>query len=172
MQKTCNHCQKTLPPGDFSKNMASPDGLDRRCRSCAKYFNDKYRLNNVEALRLRKREYYSRLKAESPEVIKARAEANNKLPGAKEAAAARRKKYDKENRLKRMAHNKVAKGLAAGRLKQENCAICFNKAEAHHPDYSKPTCVVWLCRDHHKLLHSLEKYCNRAIEKYDKENAK
>ena len=34
------------------------------------------------------------------------------------------------------------------------CVNCGNKkAEAHHPDYSKPDFRIWLCRDCHLLEH-------------------
>lgn len=41
-----------------------------------------------------------------------------------------------------------------GKLKRKPCASCGAKrAQKHHPDYSKPLRVVWLCRgchlDHH-----------------------
>jgi hypothetical protein len=29
------------------------------------------------------------------------------------------------------------------------------KPEAHHPDYSAPLDVVWLCSAHHKQAHAL-----------------
>jgi len=37
------------------------------------------------------------------------------------------------------------------------CALpeCANKPEAHHPDYSAPLDVVWLCSAHHKQAHAL-----------------
>ncbi len=35
------------------------------------------------------------------------------------------------------------------------CAICGDlEAERHHPDYSKPTKIVWLCKRHHEELHA------------------
>jgi hypothetical protein len=37
------------------------------------------------------------------------------------------------------------------------CALpeCESRPQAHHPDYSKPLDVVWLCDDHHKQAHAL-----------------
>ena len=40
---------------------------------------------------------------------------------------------------------------------REPCSIvsCTNIGERHHPDYSEPYKIVWLCRKHHKELHNL-----------------
>ena len=45
--------------------------------------------------------------------------------------------------------------LRRGRLKKLPCTECdtTETVEAHHPDYSDPRRVVWLCRWHHRLLH-------------------
>lgn len=44
-----------------------------------------------------------------------------------------------------------------GKVKKEPCKVCGNeKSQAHHPDYSKPAEVVWLCREHHLELHRNE----------------
>lgn len=39
------------------------------------------------------------------------------------------------------------------------CAMpdCNAKPEAHHPDYSQPLSVVWLCRTHHRKAHYLSR---------------
>ena len=39
---------------------------------------------------------------------------------------------------------------------RELCSVngCQNLGERHHPDYSKPYEIVWLCRYHHKSLHA------------------
>lgn len=47
--------------------------------------------------------------------------------------------------------------LRRGKLKQEPCKVCGQKAEKHHPDYSKPLEVEWLCRRHHLALHAEQK---------------
>jgi hypothetical protein len=42
-----------------------------------------------------------------------------------------------------------------GVIKPQPCRQCGNpKAQKHHPDYSKPLEVVWLCRECHLALHS------------------
>lgn len=47
------------------------------------------------------------------------------------------------------AHN------AARVLVPQPCGQCGSteNIERHHPDYSKPLFVVWLCRVHHRALH-------------------
>lgn len=37
------------------------------------------------------------------------------------------------------------------------CAIpdCCGKPQGHHPDYSRPLDVVWLCDAHHKAAHAM-----------------
>ena len=36
----------------------------------------------------------------------------------------------------------------------ENCSI---RGERHHPDYSKPEEIIWLCQQHHREIHMREK---------------
>jgi hypothetical protein len=48
-------------------------------------------------------------------------------------------------------HNAKKRGI----LIQLPCCYCGSeKTEAHHPDYSKPLDVVWLCRKHHRMIDS------------------
>ena len=46
-----------------------------------------------------------------------------------------------------LAHNR------ARVLERQPCEVCGEKAEAHHPDYSKPLDVRWLCKRHHMIEH-------------------
>lgn len=43
-----------------------------------------------------------------------------------------------------------------GKLTPKPCEVCgtAENIEKHHPDYSKPLEVVWLCRKHHLELHA------------------
>ena len=44
--------------------------------------------------------------------------------------------------------------LKAGKITRGPCEKCgAEKAEMHHPDYSKPLLVVWLCQTCHRKLH-------------------
>ena len=51
------------------------------------------------------------------------------------------------------AHLKLRRAVKSGVIKPHPCWVCGEKAEAHHPDYSAPLDVVWLCTLHHRRLH-------------------
>jgi len=54
------------------------------------------------------------------------------------------------------------KAISGGVLVKTPCKVCgVLKVDAHHPDYSKPLEVVWLCRKHHSELHTKEKHEQR-----------
>lgn len=48
----------------------------------------------------------------------------------------------------------------------QSCSIagCNRPAERHHPDYNKPTEIIWLCRRHHKEEHVSAKSMDRSFE--------
>lgn len=52
-----------------------------------------------------------------------------------------------------------------GKLVPQPCAVCGEtKVEMHHPDYSQPLLVVWLCRKHHVAWHNFERRENVSQE--------
>jgi hypothetical protein len=62
-------------------------------------------------------------------------------------------RWIKRNPEKRQAHKAVYHAKRNGELISQPCAVCGSEAEAHHPDYSKPLEVVWLCHCHHIDAH-------------------
>ncbi len=49
----------------------------------------------------------------------------------------------------------VSHALGSHQLIPQPCEECGNaKTDAHHEDYTKPLEVRWLCRKHHRLLHT------------------
>jgi hypothetical protein len=63
-------------------------------------------------------------------------------------------KYVKNNPEKRYAKEVIHDLTRHGKLTRKPCEVCGeNKVHAHHPDYSKPREVIWLCPVHHKEEH-------------------
>jgi hypothetical protein len=64
---------------------------------------------------------------------------------------------------KRAARERVAEELNRESCEYPNCSVRF--AQAHHPDYSKPLDVIWLCQPHHKKLHLKPKIVKKKIRR-------
>ena len=63
----------------------------------------------------------------------------------------KRRQFSKE---KYKANTAVKNALYNGLLVKKPCEVCGNiKSEAHHPDYSKPLDIMWLCLKHHREWH-------------------
>lgn len=59
---------------------------------------------------------------------------------------------DPKNQIKIKARQAVHRAIRLGEMiRQDSCSICGSKlkVEAHHPDYTKPLAIVWLCKVHH-----------------------
>lgn len=103
--------------------------------------------------------------SEAYEIKKRREALRVRLPGARDRITqwqanhpdkTRRYKlaWVDRNREKRAAHVIVGNAIRDGRLIRKPCEICgAEKVTAHHPDYSKPLTVKWLCSKHHGELH-------------------
>lgn len=67
----------------------------------------------------------------------------------------RMKRYlaDETNRMKRNARRAVEYRITTGQMLKGMCRCGNEKAQAHHPDYSKPLEVIWLCTTHHLEAH-------------------
>ena len=83
-------------------------------------------------------------------------EAYNSDPKKKARIAERMRSYrqDEGYRVKEKARGDLARAVKLGKIIKKPCEVCgYEKAEAHHDDYSKPLDVVWLCRSHHVERH-------------------
>jgi hypothetical protein len=62
--------------------------------------------------------------------------------------------YRAEDQLKAWARSATLSAIERGLLRPEACQMCGEpKSEGHHPDYSEPLDVVWLCSKHHAAVH-------------------
>ena len=65
------------------------------------------------------------------------------------------KKSRREHPEKWYARGVVAYALKRGDIKKGPCVVCgVTKTQAHHPDYSKPLDVIWMCSLHHNRFHA------------------
>jgi hypothetical protein len=52
------------------------------------------------------------------------------------------------------ARDILTQAISTGAIKPQRCRDCgASKADGHHPDYTKPLEVIWLCRKHHVAEH-------------------
>ena len=66
------------------------------------------------------------------------------------------RKWKRANKIKENAHKAVARAIKSNILnKPSNCTKCDSTEhiQGHHPDYTKPLEVVWLCRECHLNHH-------------------
>jgi hypothetical protein len=67
-----------------------------------------------------------------------------------------RKAYHARHPDYQRVHNAFNQKIRSGRIARQPCEVCGSiPSQGHHPDYSKPLEVQWLCRKHHQELHSI-----------------
>ena len=74
----------------------------------------------------------------------------------------KRKQRECERRWRKRNKNAYRKKKAIQALarirnkKRQKCSIkkCNTIGDRHHPDYSQPKEIIWLCKKHHNIIHS------------------
>lgn len=125
----CSKCHRQLDAQQFYSCSKMTDGKVAECKDCTKTRVYERRLANIDQVR---------------EADRARNRTENRR-GLYRA-------WKKKNPEKVKAHNAVNNAIRHGRLARLSC-WCGELGEAHHPDYSKPLDVVWLCKKHHEEMH-------------------
>jgi hypothetical protein len=145
--KTCIRCGAAKPLAAYYRHQQMKDGRLGACIECVKAGVRANRAAKIEHYRS-----YDRKRANDPERVAARA-AYAQTEAARIASALAKRKWDVANAIRKRASTAVGKALRRGRLVAQPCFICGCRAEAHHPDYTAPLAVSWLCDAHHKQLH-------------------
>jgi hypothetical protein len=138
--KRCFKCGVEKPVDSFYRHSKMADGRLGKCKECTKVdVGTNYRAHRMQYAE------YERLRFQRPERRKKAVEYHrNSVTKNPEKAAAR---------------TAVGNAVRDGRLLKKPCQTCGNaKSEAHHPDYSMPLDVIWLCRMHHLEQHGKEAY--------------
>jgi len=147
--KTCFQCACEKPLEAFYRHSGMADGRLGKCKECTKTAVRANRAANDDHYRA-----YDRERSQNPDRVAARLAYHHT-----EASRVSRKKagikWSEANPVKRRAQSAVSNALRDGLLTKQPCHCCGSEAvEGHHPDYSRPLDVVWLCTAHHSELHT------------------
>lgn len=144
----CKTCGAAKAPADFYASNKS------RCKDCVKSSVKAHRAANLERVR-----QYDRMRASQPHRVVARSE-YQKTRAFAESHEAAAKRWSAKHPERKRAQTAVSNAVRDGRLlRWPVCEVpdCCGNPEAHHPDYSMPLVVTWLCGKHHKEAHRLVK---------------
>ena len=142
--KTCSGCKKSKLESNFYR---TKNGGFRKCKDCIKEQCSIWGKKNRKIITSNTR----RWREQNPE--KARLQSYNNYWKNKDKFLSIERKRMKAYPEKRRATNAINNGIRDGKIKREKCIYCSKTGEGHHPDYSKPLEVLWLCRSHHIRLH-------------------
>lgn len=130
--KRCFKCGDQKPLSEFYNHPRMADGHLGKCKTCTKLDSVIRRATNLER-------------------IKAYDNSRARLPHRKEGRKKWRATADKDKMSARVA---AIRAYRKGIIKRTPCVECGGKAsDMHHPDYSRPLNVVWLCVKCHHAKH-------------------
>jgi hypothetical protein len=145
--KKCPSCLRDLPLEHFYYCPTAADGHESWCAECKQAQSRTYRNDHPDLYQ----QYYK---------------ANNGKPERKIKYATYRRNWGivgtKKYNARRAAHSALKSGL----LHREPCYFCGSTRdmEMHHPDYSRPLMVYWLCRKCHRRLDGMMRTSRVASE--------
>jgi hypothetical protein len=143
--KDCSLCGVRKELSEFHKNNALSDGLTSRCKVCIKG----YQAKRADKLRENKP---SDWKKKTQDMKTYHREWKDKRP---QYNTIKTKEWYEKNKDRMKVKYAVKYALKTGKLVKTPCVICGDEnVEGHHPDYSLPLDVVWLCKKHHKEIHT------------------
>lgn len=112
-----------------------------RCRVCERIADDRHRINKAVEIRARNRVQNAR-RIQDP-VYKAY---------QRRTIRESQKRYPHKQRARQALQRAVRRGAIERPAMCSRCPF-IGMIEAHHPDYSKPYDVLWLCKACHELEH-------------------
>lgn len=136
MLKTCFKCKRELERTEFYKHPQMGDGLLGKCKDCTRDDVTEHRIKNVGRIRQYDRE-------------------RSALPKRRALVAVVSAAWKAIHPERRRAQNALNNAVRDGRITKpdtcQRCGIRSGRIEGHHPDYSRPFDVEWLCKPCHYI---------------------
>lgn len=149
-QQVCNTCLINMPLTEFYVRRGKPLP---RCKACERARLRQWRIDNPQ-----KAKEIDRARNNDPKRVAKQKEYKRSEAG-RASHARTQVRYVDEHPERRRARSSLEASIRRGEVTPwPVCAVpeCATaKPEAHHPDYSRPLSVVWLCHRHHKQAHRL-----------------
>lgn len=169
LKKRCSKCKEYKALTEFSKNGTRRDGLQGMCKDCHRKWREEHRAECNEYYRKWREEHRAERNEQSRKWREEHRERNNEYQQkyyAKHRAERneQKRKWREEHPEKVRAHRILNKAIKSGEIiRPKTCSKCKgvgtedNPIQGHHPDYSKPLQVIWLCQICHSRLHNAER---------------
>ena len=143
--KYCAGCNADRDDSLFGRDASKEDGMTHKCRACNAAYQKARRVAAAASMPVS----WKKKTANMAEYMKEWKKAN---PGY---VTQKKKEWYAKNRDRLRVREAVKYALKSGKLVKTACHVCGkDNVEGHHPDYSRPLDVVWLCREHHLQIHS------------------
>lgn len=140
--KVCFKCGEVKELGEFYAHPQMADGHLNKCKACTKA--------DVHGNRDAKLDYYQKYDRERGRTEERKKRVREYAAAHPEIGNKAKKEWILRNPEKRKAHHVAWAARRRGVLVPQPCARCGQEeTEMHHPDYSKPLEVEWLCVDCH-----------------------
>ena len=143
--RQCRVCDETKPLSEFYKQ---DQWWHRRCKSCHNAAGTARRRANPDQTR----ETYRRWREKNRD--RGRAKSKRYRDTHKEQIRLKRPSYSSTQKT---AWATIQTAIRRGDLKRpDTCEVCGRQGaiDAHHPDYTEPLDIRWLCRICHGLEHT------------------
>lgn len=150
MRRKCKKCEIEKDLNKFYDKKNGLYGKHSYCKSCMKSTNKDYRARNSDKIAIRNSLYRSKL---AEKYYDPSYRSTIRLP---ERSLLGFEKYA-EKKMKCLAGSLLNYGIRIGFVEKSSiCTICKKEGEieGHHPDYSKPLEVVWVCVECHSKFHT------------------
>jgi hypothetical protein len=145
--KTCNVCFISKNIDNFYLFPRNKGGLSHECKQCGRARKKINYIKNKDKILFRQK-----LRIINKGIKSVPYEKWSSL--SKEKHKIRYKKHKEKYPTKYAARDGLKKYIDKHPEFKKPCTICGEiKSEGHHPDYTKPLAVIWLCKKHHHEEH-------------------
>jgi hypothetical protein len=146
--KRCFKCERDLPIAAFYRHRQMADGHLSKCGDCTRADVKKHRLDNLERVRA-----YDNSRANEPQRKELRGRVTRKWREANPDGA----------KAQQIANNAVRDKKITKVNECEGCGRTGVRIEKHHPDYSEPLFVMWLCKPCHVIADKIRRKTEREV---------